>query len=128
MTWLDDALLISPYRYCLCLSEKRFHRVLRKIGLAERDWPEFLATEHASATTYFFRDQTGGDVAIVTLGNADGRSLAEVHALLVHEAVHLWQAIRERIGEHHPSPEFEAYAVQLLSQRLMEAFAEQRKK
>jgi hypothetical protein len=45
-----------------------------------------------------------------------------VVALLVHEAVHLWQYIKEDIGEHNPSKEFEAYAIQNLTQELLQSY------
>lgn len=61
------------------------------------------------------------------MGSRKGRSLQQVHALLVHEAVHLWQDARRVLGEKEPSAEFEAYAVQSISQRLMEAYDEARR-
>jgi hypothetical protein len=48
--------------------------------------------------------------------------LEQVYALLVHEAVHIWQDVKHRIGEDNPSSEFEAYAIQNISQELMLAY------
>ncbi len=48
-----------------------------------------------------------------------------VVGILVHEAVHIWQKFSQRIGEHEPSGEFEAYAIQSISQRLISAYSEQ---
>jgi hypothetical protein len=53
---------------------------------------------------------------------AEGITGLQVAALLVHEAVHVWQLFRESIGEHGPSKEFEAYSIQAISQRLMERY------
>lgn len=43
----------------------------------------------------------------------------------MHEAVHIWQEMREKIGERFPSAEFEAYAIQRIAQNLMHSFMEQ---
>ena len=51
----------------------------------------------------------------------------EVACLLVHEAVHIWQRTCEDYGEHRPSAEFEAYAIQNISQQLMQSYREQTK-
>jgi len=128
MSWIDDAIVVSPVKYTLCLTEKSFRKALKPLNLPKSERPEFLATSHSNATTHFFESGDGSAAAIVALGSTDGRTIEQVHALLVHEAVHLWQAIRERIGEDSPSAEFEAYSVQAIAQRLMESYADQRKK
>lgn len=127
MRWLDRALLISPFYYGLCLSEKDFQKELKGLKIPRSEWPSFLGSPHANATLHTFEKGDGILCAIITLGSMKGRSLAQVHAMLVHEAVHLWQAIRENIGEHRPSAEFEAYSVQTISQRLIESYDEAKK-
>lgn len=123
MKWLDRALIVSPYCYGLCRNEAEFHKELKRLKLPRKDWPEFMATTHANATVHFF-EQMGdiGKCAIVCIGQTKGMTMAQVFAMLTHEAVHIWQAIRDDIGEKYPSSEFEAYSVQTISQRLMEAF------
>ena len=52
-------------------------------------------------------------------------SRIESYATLVHEAIHVWQKWSRSIGaegDYEPGDEFEAYAIQSISQRLMEAF------
>lgn len=127
MKWLDRTLMESPYYYGLCLSEKDFRKELKRLNVPKDGWPKFVATEQAHATAHFFESAGGEQSVIVTLGSAKGRSLAQIHALLVHEAVHIWQAIREHIGEKNPSSEFEAYSIQSISQALMQAFADAKK-
>lgn len=122
MKWLDRALVVSPYYYGLCLSEKDFQKELKGLKIPRDEWPAFLASKSADATAHFFESGDGKRCCIITLGSVKGRSVAQVHSMLVHEAVHLWQEIREDIGERRPSPEFEAYAVQSLAQRLIESY------
>ena len=63
---------------------------------------------------------------MICVSGTKEHTTAQVYALLVHEAVHMWQEARARIGEIAPSQEFEAYAIQALSQRLFEEYAPQR--
>lgn len=126
MKWLDRALVVLPHFYGLCLDEKDFRRELKSLKVPRANWPPFLASTHANATAHFFEKGDGGFCAIITLADTAGRSTAQVHAMLVHEAVHLWQETRSILGEKSPSSEFEVYAVQSISQRLMEAYDEMR--
>lgn len=131
MKWLSRTLITSPYHYGLCRSEKEFHRQLKRLGLPRRDWSAFLgadsegASTSADATTHFFENKKRfGLAAIVCIGNTRGSTRAQIHALLAHEAMHIWRAIRENIGETKPSHEFEAYALQAITQNLITAFGE----
>ena len=124
--WLCRELLTSPYCYCLCLSEEAFYAELKRLGVPERSWPEFLKTTHANATTNFFEKlESAENCAIVTMRPNKGRELEQVYALLVHEAVHIWQASKDVIGETHPGVETEAYAIQRIAQSLMYSYKEQ---
>lgn len=126
LKWLDRDLIVSPYSFALCLSEKQFKKELKRLNLPSEQWPPFLATPHASATVHFF--ERHGDIdfcAIVCLGDTSNVELEQVYSMLVHEAVHIWQEIRAHIGERDPSSEFEAYSIQAISQRLMFSYKEQ---
>ncbi|MDC4442181.1 hypothetical protein OHV35_01985 [Acinetobacter baumannii] len=46
----------------------------------------------------------------------------QVYGLLLHEAVHIWQIVKRRMGEREPSVEFEAYSIQAIAQDLFEMF------
>lgn len=128
MEWLDRALVVSPYYYGLCLSEKDFHKELKKLKVPRETWPQFLGSQSANATAHFFEKGDGAKCCIVTMPLSKKHSLAQIYALLTHEAVHIWQAIREDLGEKSPSSEFEAYAIQALSQELILSYERQRKK
>jgi hypothetical protein len=127
MRYCDRTLVSSPISYGLCLSEKAFYKELKRIGLPENDRPEFLLPG-ADAVLHTFYLENGTTACIVALGSTKHRTAPQVNAMLVHEAMHLWRRIRKNIGERKPSLEFEAYAMQNISQSLMTEYARQTKK
>lgn len=64
------------------------------------------------------------EFAIVQIGDTSQWDVNIVHALLTHEAVHVWQHIRERMSEDAPSSEFEAYSIQRIAQDLFYMYQE----
>lgn len=126
-SWLDRALVRTSYYYCLCLSEKEFHKKLRWFKLPRADWPPFIKSTHANATAHFLESNEGERVAIVCLGDPKNLDAIQITALLVHEAVHIWQRSMADIGETAPSEEFMAYGIQRISQELMYSYVEQTK-
>jgi hypothetical protein len=133
MKWLNRTLISSPFCYGLCTSEQEFHRELKRLKVKPKNWPHFVGTTEnsgADATTHHFEAVDGGheECIIVCIGNTKGSTRDQIMALLTHEAVHIWQAIREEIGESRPSHEFEAYAIQQISQNLIQAFATNKKR
>ncbi|WP_284076271.1 hypothetical protein [Herbaspirillum aquaticum] len=123
MIWVNNALVVAPYFIGLCLDEKQFRKTQKAMGIPRKDWGE-MVKPGADATCHTFIKGDGSLAAIVTIGPHQGKTIQQVHALLVHEAVHIWQNIRREIGEDSPSKEFEAYSIQSISQRLMEAYEE----
>lgn len=73
-----------------------------------------------ATTTLFNNYKNGYRVAIVTVRG--GFSTNVTADLLIHEAVHVWQDLREAIGEEKPSSEFEAYTVQNITAELFAAY------
>lgn len=122
MKWLDNALVRSPFDFCLCTSKKAFRRLLKKWRLDRDEWPPFLGADGAHATVHFFDFAGAGPAAVVCLGDMSERSTAEVAGLLAHEATHIWQSVREYLGEDEPSSEFEAYSVQSITQALLSEY------
>lgn len=127
LTWLDNTLYRSTVRFALCTTEKAFHAELKRMGVPRYSTYE-LVTTPANATTHVLTDEDGEIACIVTVPprqfkeRYDGVKLA---CLLVHEAVHVWQEMRKRMGETNPSSEFEAYSIQRISQELMVAYLDQ---
>ncbi len=122
--WCNRTLLYLHCHFGLCLSEQAFEREMKDLGVLPRDWPPYVLHEYADATTHFF-EYKDKHCVLVCMTNWEGRDPIQVASLLVHEAVHIWQRYCDHIGERTPSNEFEAYAIQTISQELMEAFKRQ---
>ena len=118
--YITRSLMTSPMNMALCLSEAAFHKEMRRLKVARTLWPEFVI-EGANATAHFFIQDEAQEIAIICLKHED-RPFIEVAGILVHEAVHIWQSIRECIRESEPSKEFEAYAIQNISYSLMSTY------
>ena len=116
--WLDRDLSPPAPFLCLCLSQKEFDLACSDLGVSSS---AFLSSDFSDATTHLF-EKKNGLVAIVCIRANDTNDPIEVASLLVHEAVHVWQAFLRNIGERNPGDEQEAYGIQIISQRLMLEF------
>jgi hypothetical protein len=121
--WLDRTLVVCPYYFTLCTSEKLFHKAAKRFHV--KCLPPWLS-DGANATAHSFSNGEGELAAIVCIKVTD-QTIAQVAVLLAHEAMHIWRWTREHYGEDTPSFEFEAYAVQSLTQRLMGEYIRQTK-
>lgn len=124
MKWLDRDLITGPYLF-LATNEEQFRQALSHCEVPPHKQPaEWLKPGKDGLATYL--DNPKGElvciISIATRPDIDGVQIA---GLLVHEAVHVWQEFRERMGDTAPSREFEAYSIQAIAQRLMEAYADQ---
>lgn len=110
-----------PCYYGFCPNEKAWHAGLKFHAMQEDAYPDTVA-----ACTSLFRSVKFDKkrVAIVTV--AEGHTPATVVNLLVHEATHIWQDMRDAIGEKFPSSEFEAYAMQNITAELFAAYEKTR--
>lgn len=123
--WLSRNLVVSPAYLALFIREDDFRKELTRLKLPKEKWPPPTQVGCGSTT---FIDYKGRPACIVRMPLCPNTTIEQYHALLVHEAVHVWQFIRERIGEDSPSSEFEAYSIQGIAQELMLAFKAQRRK
>ena len=121
--WVRRVLMENTYYVALCTTEKSFRKELKRLELPREDWPTFTS-KNANATCHFLEWCDSKKIVIVCLGDCTGRTPIEIAGLLVHEAVHIWQARHEDIGEKTPSHEMEAYAIQRIAIELMAAYAE----
>lgn len=125
INWLDRCLVEAPFHYTLVTTERKYHKVLDRLNVPRNERPAFIKTSWSNATAHSFTSN-GKLTFVICVSGTEEHTTAQVYALLVHEAVHMWQEARARIGEIAPSQEFEAYAIQALSQRLFEEYAQQR--
>ena len=110
---------ISPFQHVkYTLARNQLHMDLLFDDMDDSD--EFLSMG-AGAQVDFYQDSA---YAIVQIGDTSERTSVEIHGLLLHEAVHVWQRIRQRMGEREPSIEFEAYSIQRIAQDLFSMFEE----
>lgn len=119
--WCDNAFFpiyfgFAPDEFALC-------NTLKKMKIKEKvEYP------CSGARCSLFDGSDGNRCAIVTVSEkCDILSPQAVYALLAHEAVHVWQEIREAMNEDRPSSEFEAYAIQHVVVELANAYERTRK-
>ena len=117
MRWCDTTLMDSPIQVALCMSEKQYKKERKRAGV--EDFSPFLLREHVNATAHFYCDKEGRYLCVVCIGDTKGRQYETVASLIVHEAVHVWQNIKDHLGEKEPSSEFEAYSIQRIVQGLL---------
>lgn len=128
MKFLDRVLVQSPCTYALCLNEKDYYKLLKKLNVPEYEWNKHAKYANG-ATTHYFLNDGGRHYAVVCLGeNHKKHNSAELASIISHEATHIWQYITEILGEKEPSIEFEAYSIGNITQILLEDYARQTKR
>jgi hypothetical protein len=121
--------LFDNYSYGFCPDEKCWNKFWRVVDKGEVYKP-FYPGRSDARTTFTNPDETKvfHPVAIVTMNNDLDKDPVQVAALLVHEAVHIKQAILRYFGEDNIGDETEAYLVQRISQDLMNMYRDTRVK
>lgn len=120
--WLDRQVAPPGPHLCLCLSQAEFDAA--RAGLEIEEQPCLFVNPGAHATTHHYTNPYGRRACIVCLSDeATIRDPVEVAALLVHEAVHVWQEHCRSINDFNPGHEQEAYAIQYVSETLMTEYA-----
>lgn len=120
--WLDRTISLAPY-FTLCLNQEQLDKALFHLEI-KGSYPMF-SNDHADASTLSMSNPEGELVCIVCMRRFENRSPIAIASLLVHEAVHIWQKWCKQFGERKPGIEQEAYAIQHISQTLMEDFSRQ---
>lgn len=121
LEWFGWGWLSAPLRYTLCTTEEEFNSEMDRLKLVigRPNW-----TKAGHATTHTLENVDEGVVCIVCIEATADRSYNEHVALLVHEAVHIFQYMCKEWGEKKPSKEFQAYGIQRISLDLIHDFAE----
>ncbi|EJB8466345.1 hypothetical protein L2645_16310 [Acinetobacter baumannii] len=108
---------ISPFQHVqYTLARNQLHMDLLFEDMDKAD--QFLDMG-ADAQVSTFSD---GAYAIVQIGDTEDKDQIQVYGLLLHEAVHIWQIVKRRMGEREPSVECEAYSIRAIAQDLFEMF------
>jgi len=123
--YIDRALVVNPYYVGLVTNEQAFRQELKRLKVPEKDWPDYMGSNHADATAHFLEKADGSSISLVCLREKKKVDRVQVLGVLIHEAVHVWQYVRRYLGESAPSDEFEAYAVQKIAQGLIAAYVNQ---
>lgn len=124
--WLDRCLMVSAYHYCLCLSEQELKDKLVELKVDPFNMPSDFVGKMNGAKLHHFIAPDGEYVAIVCmdLETSLTKTPCQVAALLVHEAVHIWQKHAVYISSFNDhGDEDEAYAIQNISQSLLEEYS-----
>ena len=121
--WLERTLLAAPH-FTLCTTEKMFHEALEDLKIKPEKAPQWIG-DNADARTHRYDNEKGNRCCIVCIPHDLKRTGIQIAALLVHEAVHVWQDARDYYNERFPSSELEAYSIQAISQELMQEYARQ---
>lgn len=125
--WLDRSLIVGPF-VTLVLSDKQYQKAMDHCRIAKNDRSDWIKTPTADATVHFLEDGDKDMVAVVAIRVKKQTNPNAIIGLLAHESVHIWQRFKRRIGENEPSDEFEAYSIQTITQRLIEAYSKQAKR
>lgn len=118
LKYLNRSLFTGPY-IALCTSESDYLDELRRLKV--KNGSLFIANKQSDATTHHLEHCKYGDMFIVCVRKNDKKP-EQVAGLLIHEAVHVWQHIRDSIGASEQEHEFEAYAIQSIAQNLIYAY------
>lgn len=124
LNWLDRTLVEGPY-VVLVLSDKQYQAAMRHLKVPKSDRSTWISNPHSDATVHTVENPAHGQCFIVALRVKESTDPTSIVGLLVHESVHIWQHFCRHIGERYPSDEFEAYAIQRLSQNLIAAYSKQ---
>ncbi|MFA7557201.1 MAG: hypothetical protein WCZ20_05310 [Hydrogenophaga sp.] len=123
LVWLNRRVAAHGPYLVLCLTEDAYKRVMAHAKVT--GYGPWISNTHSQATTHQLENPDHGLICCVCVRAWEGRDPVEVAGLLVHEAVHVWQAYAQNIGERTPGEEQEAYAIQGIAQELMAEFARQ---
>jgi hypothetical protein len=117
--WLNRTLLVGP-NLALVTSEAEIKKLAKEFDVFP---PEVWLPDHWDACTHTWR--VGSQlICIVCINMKRASEMAPTHvaALLVHEATHVWQETKEKIGGGI-GHESEAYAMQNICRELFDAYA-----
>ncbi len=112
-----------PFYYGFCPSEKAWNEEMKHLA------PKAVAPEYPTSggrCTSFRKD--GKLVILVTaFEKLDTMPIDRVVDTMAHEATHVFQEMKEHLGEDKPSAEFEAYSMGAITSELFLAYMQTRR-
>ena len=118
--WIERCLIDSPYHIGLCTTRKQFKNEMRRLKVPKLSRPDFV-TDGKNGTVHQLQSKKGDLICIVCVDIKEQHKI-EIIGLFIHEAVHVWQSIKEEIGDNEASKDFEAYSIQIIAQRLIDKY------
>lgn len=125
VVWCDRGWF--PAYFGFCPNKKAWDREMKRLGIGCEEYP----TTDAKCTVFFNACEkdaaVGKTIILVTIGeHIDTNDHLGIIGLIIHEATHVWQFIREDAGEDIPSKEIDAYAMQNICMSLIDAYSKTR--
>jgi hypothetical protein len=125
--YVDRGLVFNPLYVGLAITAKDFDEECNKLGITK---PPVFVPEGCGACVHYLEKKSDGfirEIAIVCLkeNSHKTKKIEAIHAMLVHEAMHVWRRCRQALGEDYPSSEFEAYSMQNLCQSIFTSYKKQ---
>lgn len=102
---IDRTLIRAASEVFFVTNQKDFDAALKKVMKKPKKIP--MIDEGMDGCTHVFSN----GAMIVAVNTMPRKKIPEAHAIIAHEATHVWQNHRDYICEVSPSAEFEAYAV-----------------
>ena len=129
LRFLDRKFLRLPCYIALCTSERAFNAEMKRRGISRDEFKHFLPPR-CVACVHHMVDDDGRRIEMVCIDGEQSKksSLLSVYLTLTHEAVHVWQTMRDAWGEQEPSSEFEAYSIESITELLVLAYLKQVKR
>jgi hypothetical protein len=115
--WIDRGW--QPVAIGFVPSEKAWDQEMKTMGLSD-PWPS--KPQSAGHTQWIEDRKTGVGRIYVVISDGGERDAFEVISTIVHEAVHVWQFLCRHIGEADPGTEMEAYGIQYITEKLIDAY------
>jgi len=115
--WIEQGW--QPVAIGFCPNAKAWDREIKRLN-GDQPWP--TSADKGGYTLLGTNSETGCSTTLVCIGRGAERDAMEVILTILHEAVHVWQFVRQVIGEHHPGIEMEAYGIEGITRGLIEAY------
>ena len=129
MVWLDRTLIRSHLHIGIAFHGKEVKHEMKRLridkSMIHQVYHDNWTHTDADATTIFLDNaQAREHLAIVLVHKRCPTKPHLIGGVLAHEATHIWQAIKETMGEEAPGHEMEAYAIQSITTKLLHAYYE----